>query len=93
MLRQQVLAVIITVRCSNHSMNMVPGWGARCIFLTRTHRILMIEFDKDYGAVNSVIKNRIVFCRADPGEIGIVDMLANFIHGHLRVRISQLADE
>ena len=43
MLRQQILAVIVAVRRSNHRMNMVSGGDASLIQHERADRILVIE--------------------------------------------------
>ena len=72
MLRQQILAVIVAVRRSIHRMNMVSGGDAPLIQHQRADRILVIELNHDYRAVNPVIEHGVFLGGTDPGEKGIV---------------------
>ena len=72
MLRQQILAVIVAVRRSNHRMDMVSGGDAPLIQHQRADRILVIELNHDYRTVNPVIEYGVCLGGTDPGKKGVV---------------------
>ena len=92
MLRQQILAVIVAVRRSNHRMNMVSGWDAPLIEHQRADWILVIELNHDYRAVDTVIENGVVIGGTDPGEKGVVQMGSDFLHGDCCMGVSEITD-
>ena len=92
MLRQQILAVIVAVRRSNHRMNMVSGGDASLIQHERADRILVIELNHDYRAVNPVIEYSVILGGTDPGKEGIVQMSRDFLHGDGGMGVPEIAD-
>src|SRR5262245_36915140 len=74
MLPQQVLSVVISIRCSDDRVDVLP------IHLSRvggeaaqSHRQLVIEFDQDRRALDSVIEDVVRPRPADPGEARVAD--------------------
>ena len=60
MLSEQILAVIVAVRSSRDGVNMLSIHGSRVFGkVTEIRRRLMIEFNKNHGALNAVIKNAV----------------------------------
>ena len=53
---------------------------------------LMIEFDEHHRAVNAVIKYAVGSGAADPGEVGLIEMLFDLGHPNLGVSVLHVAD-
>ena len=90
MLRQQVLAIVIPVRRSNDSMDMVSSWCARCIYLRCAHRILMVELDQNYRAMYSIVEDCVVFCVSNPGKVGLSNMLTYLVHSYIGMGLAHV---
>jgi hypothetical protein len=63
MLSQQVLAVVIAIRCSYYGMNMLAPWLSP-FQLPHGYRKLVIELDQYHRTVDAVVKNAIGLSRA-----------------------------
>ena len=89
MLAQQIFPVIVSVRRAHNRVDVVarrggrPGWR---------HPRLVVEFDQDHRAFNTVIKDAARVCAPDPGEVRLVEAAAHFIHPHTRVTVFHIAD-
>ena len=88
MLREQVLAVIVAVRCSDNCMDMVSCGYAGLILLQGPHRILMVEFDQDDRALDAVIEHRVIRAAAAPAEPGFVQMFTDLLPSYSRITAS-----
>jgi len=100
-LPQQVLAVVISIRCSYNAMN---------VLLSRLHgvsgklfqvcRQLVIKFDQDHRALNAVIKRAVRLSATDPSEPSLVEVPVHIVHLHasvafvhvLYIEVNQIAE-
>ena len=53
----------------------------------------MVEFDHDDGAVDAVVVDAFGLGATDPGEIGVVEMFADFFHFDFGVTGVHVGDE
>src|SRR5690348_17953536 len=67
MLPQQVLAVVITIRCTDDRMDMVARRSVVVIHNTG----LMIELDQDHRAEDPIVEWACIVERPDPGKQGV----------------------
>src|SRR5579875_4177677 len=88
MLPQQILAIVIAVRGSHQCMNVI----ACMLVVVERDSGLMIELDQDNGAVDSIIKRAHIVDRADPGEIGLVEMRLHFLEPDFGMARTDAAD-
>ena len=68
-LAQQVLAVIIAIRCANDRMHMVAG---RCLWHIQCHGRLLIVFNQNDWRVDPIVENGLLTCTAHPGQEGVI---------------------
>ena len=59
--------------------------------MCRANWILMIELNQNYRAMYSVVEDRVIFSIANPRKLGVIDMLPNFIHGDIGVRLAKVS--
>src|SRR5215211_5044664 len=66
MLAEEILAVVVAVRRSNHGMNVV----ARRLVVVEGDPGLVVEFHQDDRTVHPVIEDAVLLAAAHPGEMG-----------------------
>ena len=87
MLCQQIFAIIVTVRSPHYSVNVVSAGYSRWVFVQRAHWPLVVKFNQNNWAVDSIVKHRIICRLTNPREVRIIDMLTYLIHCYFRMRI------
>ena len=82
-LAQQVLAVVIAIRSSDYTMDVLLRRLCRvCNKLSQVGGLLVIKFDQYYGTLHAVIKRAIRLRATDPGEPCLVEVAVHLIHFH-----------
>ena len=71
-LPKQVLAVVITIGGTDDDMDVLADGAAARVVLPHSHGSLMIKFNENHGAVDSVVENGVVARIAYPGEMGFI---------------------
>ena len=86
MLSQQIFSVVVAVGCPQNGVNVVTRWLLRA---KRSNAPLVVEFNQDDRAVNSIVEYAVVAGVSDPREKGPVEVSANFFHFDGRVVVTQ----
>src|SRR4030095_7280985 len=71
-LPQQVLAVVVAIRCSDHGVDMRRVRDTRSHQVAKRDRLLMVELDEDDGTVDAVVEDVPRFGIADPCQPGAI---------------------
>ena len=76
-LAEQILAIVIAVWCPDNRMNVAARRFTSWSF--KRNRPLVIEFDENDRAMNSIVENRVRIHLAYPCKIGLVQMNTHFV--------------
>jgi hypothetical protein len=88
MLAEQIVTVVAAVWRVDDAVNVIARWHD---IVERDAR-MVIEHDEHDRALDPVVEGAIIGDRADPGEVGLIQMLIHFGHLHPRVALARPAD-
>src|SRR5215831_18514064 len=91
-LPQQVFAIVISIRCPDHAMNVLLGWLYGISGKPpQVGRLLMIEFNHDHRTLYPVIEDAVGLRASYPREPRIVEIAIHLVHLHSCVPIVEIA--
>lgn len=71
MLAQQVNAVVISIGCTHDGVNVKFEWYLVC----QEQAGMVVEFDKNHGTLNPIVKRILGSVTTDPAEVRVVQVL------------------
>src|SRR5918997_1312315 len=90
-LPEQILAVVVPVRRAHDAVDVLPR-GLPSLYTRHVDRRLVVELDQHHRALDPVVEDAVRTRPADPGEVGLVQMLTNLVHLHPGVPVPHVPD-